>query len=189
MGVFLWGNYWSNPGDSFSDTPPQNVKFRDVLIKDVLDLQGDILYQGKSWISYTPSVSISLISGYGATLTLSSNTISGKYRRLSDDFVFFVISGNLVFSTGTGQALAILGLPPLAPSSPFVASGGFLGVSSLSPTPISVGLIGYVNPTDTTVTLTPIPLVDGSAVNGINSYAPSARTVIITISGIYETSS
>ena len=185
MGVFLWTNYWMAPGDSFSDPPPRNLQVTSVITSGPIDIGGSVLYLGRSWISYTPSVALSLVAGQGNSLVLASNTITGRYRQLSSEFVLFELRGNLVFGTGTGQAQVILGLPPIPAVVPFSTSGSFIG-NRLS-TNFAVPLIGYSSPGNTTVTIAPAQLIDSSGtVGGINAFAPASKIVTITVSGIYE---
>jgi hypothetical protein len=123
MAVFLWSNYWQTPGDSFTDPPPQNLKVDSVTTSSVVtssvNLTGPLLYNGHAWLSYTPTLAlINLPPGYSGTIT--SNTISGRYRRI-DSLVFFNISGGIVFNASAGGDLTIS--LPLAPARPFSATG------------------------------------------------------------------
>jgi hypothetical protein len=186
MGNSSWENYWSNPGDIGASATPTNLKVKTVTTSSDVDIGGKLLYQTQTWIAYTPSVAIALVVGFGTTLVLASNTITGRYRHLSSEFILFEIQGNLVFGTGTGQALATLGLPPIHSVTPFCTSGSFIGITSVSTTPIAIPLVGYSAPSDTTVTIAPCPLQSGSLALGINSYAPASKTVTIKVSGVYE---
>jgi hypothetical protein len=195
MGVFLWSNYWCTPGDSFTDKPSGNIVVDSVATGTIttssdLDVGGKLLYQTKSWIPYTPSLALVLLNGYGTGLAIASNTVTGRYRRLSSEFVLFEIRGDIVFSTGSGQALLQVGIPSLPPVSSFTVNGSFMGTSFISSTPFSVSLTGYGAASATSVILSPQGIADQTssvpAAYGINSYANAARTITITASGVYE---
>jgi hypothetical protein len=147
-----------------------------------VDVSGDILYNGTTWIPYTPSVALYSTPGT-ATVVLSSHTITGRYRRLSSAFVLFEVRGNLVFASGGGHAAVIIGLPSIHQTADFTAHGSWTSTSgSLVWTS---ALVGHANVGDTTITLFPVPFLYPTVIWGLNDLTPANNTIPIQASGVY----
>ena len=181
-----WTYDWPAPGSGFHSIPlttkSLDLRCRDInvsrnanIVNDVnathnvnsgndVNVGHDILYKGVGRVPWTPTITVS--AG-----TLTSNTVTGGYRRLGS-LVYFSLSGtinqtgtmvnNNDFGTITQLYDPVISLPPYSPAYSFYVTGvtGSQDPSPISTVSMTLGLGSIVLSGATKFTLSAIPSSD-----------------------------